>query len=169
MENFEKRVIDVLIFENKLPETGIFEITENHIKSYIELYGNMFGKDKSRKLKNDEYRFARKLAGRTLIKLNIERGAKFNNIKAGMVYMIENPAFPYHYKIGMTLDVVKRLSQYQVYDPFKRFKVVKYNFVMDRSSIEKTILNHPCILKEDGEWIAKKNAIELFSKITNPR
>jgi hypothetical protein len=87
---------------------------------------------------------------------------------AGLVYLIENPAFPEHYKVGMTINLKQRLSQYQTYDPYRKFKVFKYDFVLDKRSKEKELLNHPNIYNELGEWIKKTNAEELFGKIIVP-
>lgn len=165
MKDFEKRVTDVMIFAKIIPESGLFQIEEKHLSEYIKIYGEIFAtKDKGLK-RNQEVKFARKLAGRTLIRLLHEREFDFSDVRAGMVYMISNPVYPEHFKIGMTMDVVDRLASYQTYDPFKRFKLEKYNFVLDRRGKEKQLLNHPDIFKEDGEWVKRKNAEELFLKI----
>lgn len=169
MKDFEKRVIDVMIYEKIIPSTGIFQISQSHLNSYIELYGEIFGKkdNTAKGLRgNQEYKFARKLAGRTLVKLLLDRGAKFNDVLAGMVYMIQNPAYPDHYKIGMTLDVIDRLAQYQTYDPYRKFELVKYNFVLNRKHKEELILNHPDLTSESGEWVLKKNAENVFLQLT---
>lgn len=165
MDDFEKRVLDVLMYEEKIPREGVFEIHETHLTSYIETYGNTFNNSGSGLRNKNQYRYARKLAGRTLTKLNFIRGAKFNEIDAGMVYLISNPCFPDHYKVGMCLDIVSRLASYQTYDPLRRFKIEKYNFVLNRRHAEKRILSHPDIFREEGEWIRKSNAVELFSSI----
>ena len=167
MKEFEQRVIDVMIFNKIIPALGKFQITDHHINEYISIYGEIFSKSNTGLKRQNEYRFARKLAGRTLTSLLNSRGFKFNEIDAGMVYMISNPAFPMHYKIGMTLDVIDRLSSYQTYDPYKQFKVVKYNFVLNRKLIERQLLNHPDLFKDTGEWILKQNAELVFSKITD--
>ena len=135
------------------------------MRNYIEEYNNIFGrKSKGVKTKSN-FRYARKLAGLTLLKVNYERGAKFKDMKSGIVYVIENETFPEHYKIGMTIDLNSRLDSYQTYDPYRRFKVTKYEFVLDRSRIEKLILFNPGIINENGEWVKKENALEIFEKI----
>lgn len=107
------------------------------------------------------------MAGRNLIRYLVEkRNAKFKDIDAGMVYMISNKSFPEHVKIGMTLDVIERLEQYQTYDPYRQFKIEKYNFVLDRRFKEKQILNHPDLFKEQGEWIKKENSEKIFLDLT---
>lgn len=167
MREFETRIIDVMVYENIIPAIGLFQIDEHQLAAYIKLYGEIFG-DKKAGLKNrNEYKFARKLAGRTLVRLLLSRGVKINQIRAGMVYMISNKAFPLHYKIGMTMDVIDRLSQYQTYDPYRGFKLEKYNFVLDRRRNESLILQHPNIDNETGEWVLRNNAEEIFLQITN--
>lgn len=82
-----------------------------------------------------------------------------------MIYLLENPVFPDHYKIGMTIDLDQRLSAYQTCDPYRRYKIIKYEFVLDRVLLEKELLCHPHIINEEGEWIKRINAIETFSKV----
>lgn len=84
MELKSSRVIKVLKFEKILPDF-IFQIEEHHIESYIKCYSDMFGKDKGLKSKS-ERSLARKIAGLNLLKYNFDLGAKFNDMKAGLVY-----------------------------------------------------------------------------------
>lgn len=166
MKDFEKRVIDVMIQYEEIPEEGFFQIGENHLSAYIKTYGEIFGNKGIGLSNKNEYRFARKLAGRTLVRLLYERGAKLNQIDAGMVYVISNPAFEKHLKIGMTMDVIDRLSQYQTYDPYRAFKLEKYNFVLNRKQHEKLLLTHPDIINESGEWVLKENVEQIFNKLS---
>lgn len=163
-EERRNKIERLMILEESIPKTGIFQITEKHIQSYIDSYNDL-NNTKGKGLKKREYKLARKIAGINLLKINFNRGAKYNDLKAGIVYMIENPIFKDHYKIGMTVDLVSRLNQYQTYDPYRRYSVTKYQFVENRKRIEECILYHPDILKEDGEWIKKDKAIEIFASI----
>ncbi len=160
----ENLVLERMLSKKILPEKELFEITEYQLSEYVAEYGNAFGKGNN-KLKASNYRYARRLAGRSLIKMNLTRGARFNDIKSGMVYLIENPAFAEHYKIGMTLDVHDRLSAYQTYDPYRQFSLVKYEFVLDKKLTEQRLLGHPDSCRELGEWVKRDRAIELFEKI----
>ena len=93
------------------------------------------------------------MAGRDLIKFKIERGAKANQCKEGFIYSVGNPAWPGFLKIGMTTNVIKRVAAYQTYSPFRDFKRVHYEFVLDKHQFEKDILTN---FHEDlalGEWI----------------
>jgi hypothetical protein len=45
LKEFEQRIIDVLMFEQKIPNNGIFKVSELLLKEYILLYGNIFGKN----------------------------------------------------------------------------------------------------------------------------
>ena len=162
MKNFEIKIMNNMCLDGIIP-SSIFEIKENHLISFMEYYGKMFGYGKYGTRSNK--RFARKLAGLSLLKYNEHFGATLKDIKAGLVYLIENPSFPEHFKVGMILNLDKRLSVYQTYDPYRKFKVSKYEFVLDRKIIEKQILQNPNINNENGEWIEKVNAIQFFSEI----
>jgi|694.fasta_scaffold01889_39 hypothetical protein len=161
----EQIVIGQMMYSGIIPYSGIFQINEYHLQSYITHYGNIAGKTNKGTHKNSNTRYARRLAGLNLLKLNFQRDAKFHDMKSGMIYLIENIVYPDHYKIGMTIDLPSRLNSYQTYDPLRRFKVLKYEFVLDRITAEKKILHHPEIFKETGEWIKRDNAIEMFEKI----
>lgn len=165
IKDFERIVIDAMIKDGIIPVIGLFQITECILDEYMITYGNMFDNKGKGLRKNSEIRFARRLAGLTLLKLNFERKVNFNDIQAGLVYIISNPSYPDHYKIGMTIELVSRLNTYQTYDPYRKFEVVKYDFVLNRSHIEKQLLEHPDITKEQGEWVLKDNAIKIFERI----
>lgn len=165
LRDFEQIVIGNMISENIIPSMDIFQITEFHLQTYISLYGKLFGKQNGGIKSKTNSRYARKLAGLTLLKLNFSRDAKFNDMKSGLVYIIENEVYPEHYKMGMTIELNSRLSSYQTYDPLQRFKIVKYDFVLDRVLTEKKLLNHPEVFRETGEWVKKGKALEIFEKI----
>lgn len=164
LNEVETKIVHSLLLKNILPHKGIFQIKENHLVNFVSEYDLYFGK-KGKGLRKKEYKFARKLAGLTLLKVNYNRGAKFKDMKSGIVYLIENPAFPEHYKLGMTIELNNRLNSYQTYDPYRSFKVTKYQFVLDRFKMESDILNSVDINKEQGEWIKKENALEVFNKM----
>lgn len=150
--------------ENNILPKGQFQIQESHLVEFINTYKRFFSKKKTNILDTANYRFARKMAGVNLLKLLNDRGMKFNECNAGIVYLVSNIAYPKHYKVGMTMDLTRRLNQYQTYDPFKQFKVDHYEFVLDRKFIEKRILNSFNVVVESGEWIIKNQAIDVFFK-----
>ena len=165
LNDHERRIIDLMIYQRLLPDS-IFNIEETHLNFFISTYNDVFGNNVSGGLrKKSNARFARRLAGLTLLKLNFSRGASFKDVKSGIVYMIDNPIYPDHYKIGMTIDLKSRLDSYQTYDPYRRFKVIKYDFVLDRVLGEKKVLNHPQIARECGEWVKKESAAKLFEQL----
>ena len=164
----EKIILKFLREKNIIPNSGIFQISEEMLTSYIQAYHLHFGATDIATGKKNNTKFARRLAGRTLLELNFDNGAKHTEINAGILYLIENPAFPEHYKAGMTINLKQRLAQYQTYDPYRKFKVFKYDFVLDKRRKEKEFLTHPNIYNELGEWVKKTNAEELFSKIIIP-
>ena len=160
----ERVVLDSLLKSKLLPREP-YNITEEHLVHYMHGYVKFLGKT-SFDLRSTDYRYTRKLAGLTLLKHNVELGASVNEIKAGIVYVIENPIFPEHYKIGMTVDLPARLSTYQTYDPFRRFKVKHYEFVLNRRHTETIILNSFDISVEAGEWVKQDKCIDVFRQAT---
>ncbi len=163
MNNKINLTIKELIDTSVIPEKGYFNITEDILHSYIKVYGTL---SKSNKIgSKSNLSLARRLAGINLLKLLIARGYRYTDIPSGMCYIIGNSAYPLHYKVGMTLDLDKRLSQYQTYDPYRAFKVEAYEFVLDRRASEKLIIKHPLITSEEGEWILKENALQLFHSL----
>lgn len=65
----------------------------------------------------------------------------------------------------MTIELEDRLSSYQTYSPHRDFYIKKYEFVLDRASVEKQFLSHSNITKECGEWILKANAEKVFEQL----
>ena len=155
-----KIILNKLISEKVIPETGQFEITEKMIDIAYNKYYVV-----KRSLKPSDVRYGRKIAGLNLMKLNIQRAeisevsklkSPKSNIKCGIVYIITNEAFPGYFKIGMTTDLESRLKSYQVYDPLQRYKVEHYNFVIDRRATEKMLLDRYNLDISAGEWITNK-------------
>jgi hypothetical protein len=156
--------VSYLVEHNKIPETGFFDITEDLVKDYLFAYGIVHKKDTGFG-KTTNIKFARRLAGLNLLKENISRGASARDIKAGHIYLISNPAFPLHYKIGVTFDAHKRLASYQTYSPYRDFVLEKYDFVVDKFSTEKLLLAHPLLSRESGEWVLRDNAKLVFDDL----
>ena len=163
----ESLTIQTMVDSGVIDSSSIFQIQECHLESYLRIYHSIFGKTKVGCGKNTNVRFARRLAGRSLLKVNFDRGARFTDIKAGIVYLIENVAFPNYCKVGMTINLKQRLEVYQTYDPYRRFKVRKYDFVLDRCLTEKQILSNSNLFNEQGEWIKTDNADVIFKQITS--
>lgn len=161
--NKEIKVLDKLYKTNFINNLG-YDITETLLKEYVKVYGDIFSKG-NRKLDVSNYRFARKVAGLTLIKHNLFLGNNINDIKSGLVYIIENESFPDHFKLGMTVDLNKRLASFQTYDPYRRFKISNYDFHIDRRKTEYILLNDYSIKDENGEWIDKKYKQEIMDRL----
>lgn len=152
----------------------LFEITENHLDSFIRVY-DTYSDGLRRTDKGDtaksyrnriNYPFARKMAGRDLVAFKLERGAKTNQCKEGFIYSIGNPAWPNHLKIGMSSNVEKRLAGYQTYSPLRDYYRVHYEFVLNKRQTEKDILtkfNHSI---ESGEWL-KDTSVESIIEYIN--
>jgi hypothetical protein len=156
-----QKTVDILCANNTIPHFSAFDITEEMLDEYIRIYGSL-GTGENKKFQKG---FARKLAGLELLRLKFSRGAKVKDCKEGMVYLIANPAWPDHIKIGMTVDVAARLDSYQTYDPFKAFHVKHYDFCLDRRAAEKKLLEEYGIHLVDGEWIKYSDALEIIKVV----
>lgn len=165
MKDFEKQITSLMMIRGFLPREGLFDITEQHLQSYIQLYAELFSAQNKNKLNRSNYRYARKLAGLTLLSFLEERGGNYATTKSGIVYIVENPSFAEHYKIGMTTNLDRRLASYQTYDPHRAFKVKHYEFVLDRREAEEKLLKHSAIEVENGEWIKKERSTEIFKSL----
>lgn len=151
-----KLVIDTMISSNLIPETGSFDITEELIYKHRRLYSS-FGNGFHHSLKN-----ARRMSGKSLLWLKKQRTKE---IKEGFVYLITNPAWVNHTKVGVTTDISARLSTYQTSDPFRSFKVSNFEFVLDRKLVEKSVLEECKIDLENGEWINTNDTTNLIQSI----
>jgi hypothetical protein len=105
------------------------------------------------------------LAGLTLIKFKLDRGAKANQCKEGFVYTVSNPAWPNHLKLGMSVDVRKRIANYQTYSPFRDYKMQNYEFVFNRREMESLVKQQFSISLEAGEWLKDVQASEIISYV----
>ena len=160
-----KATIDKLIVEGNIPSAGKFEVTERLMEDYFYTYKLLFGITDKGTGNSGNTKYARRLAGLNLLKENISRGVKAAEISAGHVYLISNPAFPLHYKVGISYDAHKRLAQYQTYSPYRDFVLEKYDFVLNKFKTEQILLNHPLLNKASGEWVKKENAVIVFDDL----
>lgn len=163
-------VIKDLVSLGIVPEYGNFDLEESQLDSYIRLYDTYVDKDFT-SLKKEKsrisYGLARKLAALTLIKLKISRGVKGNQCREGFIYTLTNPAWANHVKIGISIDVKKRLQTYQTYSPYRDYKISSYDFVFDKRSTEKCLLKNFGLSIEAGEWIKNSDAADIMKFIRN--
>ena len=168
----DNEIIDLLIRRNIIPEYGTFDVNQTMIDTFYLVYREV-NKPKTNKLiRKTNVKFAKKLAGLSLMKLNICRASnqnfsseikiKVKKPKCGILYLISNPAFEGMYKIGITQDLDKRLSTYQTYDPLRRYKVEHYIFVEDRRKVEKEYLEKMNLNIVRGEWVNTDKVKELY-------
>lgn len=158
------KIVLELLKEGKIPNSVLFDITEYHLDSYIDMYAKLSGADKGTKTTANR-RYARKLAGLTLIKLKLDRGAKANQCKEGFVYTLTNPAWPDHTKLGMSVDIKKRLASYQTYSPFRDYKISNYEFVFNRRDMEYRTKEKFNISIEAGEWYKISDTAKIMNYV----
>lgn len=85
----------------------------------------------------------------------------------GYIYIITNPSFPKHVKIGTSINVEKRLQQYQTYSPYRNYKIYFKLETTHPSKIEKYFDNK---YESSSEWynISSKEAKkEILNYIKN--
>jgi hypothetical protein len=160
---YDDLIFAQLIEESLLPDSGTFTINDDIVNRYTELYSAFKGNGSIGSISNKRY--ARKLAGISLLKLNEKRyknNSIYSKTESGIVYLISNPAFSGYLKIGITSNLLKRLVSYQTYDPLRRFKIEHYKVVPNARSYEKYLLKHNSIDLAKGEWVVDNNIRQLF-------
>lgn len=73
-------------------------------------------------------------------------------LKAGFVYVITNPTWPDHVKIGRAFDPVDRLSKYQTGCPYREYALFHSVYFENCYAAEKHIHSALGCLRETGEW-----------------
>lgn len=141
-----------------LPKEGLFEINEELLQVYRTLYNKNLGKVDWVEADN-----ARKYAGLSLLAIKYSRGSKIRNTKEGFVYFITNPAWPNKVKVGLTGNYIKRLANYQTYDPYRSYKLIGWEFVTSKQDAELLILNKFQLDTDKGEWITYEDYLELIT------
>lgn len=178
LDTKEIPVFEVMIHRGLIPSKGLFEVTNKLAEQAFWIYRELYPPKRS-KISKSERSFNIKMKSLNLIKLNEFRLNLQSNeldsahrkkrlkIKGGFVYLISNPCFPDVVKIGITKDLIKRLSVYQTYDPMRRYKVDRYIFVDDASSAEKLILTKYKSNIASGEWLDIKYANVIMEDLNS--
>jgi hypothetical protein len=168
----DELVISKLIESGCLPLEGTFEITNSIIDMFYDTYHNLFGRSENKACTKGNIRYAKKLAGFSLIKLNKSRLEKVSwvsgrlKINSGIFYIISNPAFTGYVKVGITKDLKSRLNVYQTYDPHRGFKVEHYLFVENVREVERLVLEkYQTKTTKNGEWVEAEKAKQIFKYV----
>jgi len=173
-EDIISKVMTDLETENLIPSSALFSITEQHLEHYMRLYAFYRAKisksiidTNSNKFKA-QYNYARKLAGLSLLKLKLSRGAKATQCKEGIIYIIKNPAWPSDVKVGTTTNLKARLSGYQTYSPYRDYSVDYYDFVLDKRKLERSLLDNLSLsLTDEGEWVSNTKSKDIINLVRN--
>jgi len=99
-----------------------------------------------------------------------EYNKKYNGSKGrdksqsgGFVYVITNPAWNGYYKIGLTINLSKRLGTYQTASPLRDYSFLTTVAVNDMATAERAILEE---LKKyydvKGEWVVASKAEHII-------
>ena len=167
-------IVESMILDGYIPKSEPFEVTSNLLDIYFSKFKEMYPSLANAKCqkKPSQVRYFRKLTGLTLLKLSQSRipienvkSSKTVRLKSGILYLISNPAFPGMFKVGITQDLNTRLSQYQTYDPYRRFKVEHYKFVDDMRQTEKEILLKHKVNISVGEWFDSQKVKEVVERL----
>ena len=79
---------------------------------------------------------------------------QYNQVKAGHVYIISNPAWPEWVKVGMAIDAADRCCNYQTSSPFRDY-VVEYSFASTNRREDESVAHQKlAAISQDrrGEW-----------------
>lgn len=155
-----KEIILKLVEKGIIPRSN-YTVDEKLLLLHRQIYST-YGQGKTSSFKQ-----ARRYAGlgfiwhkRFILELN------YTEIPEGFVYVISNPAWPSMRKVGFTLDPIKRLNQYQTYDPYRSYILESYEFVLNKRYVEQKTLN---IFKNKeegvGEWVSTDKSEELIHSI----
>jgi len=161
MNEKAKSTIAILEYEKTIPSEGSFIIDEDLVKEYIVAYKSVCNNKKGLSGLSEK-RLARKIAALNLMITLDSRNEKY---ECGFVYVIANPAWPEHLKIGMTTEMNDRLASYQTGDPHRKYYIKHYEFVLNRRETEKSILQKFNINIEKGEWIKEVDSKAVFDYI----
>ncbi len=72
--------------------------------------------------------------------------------RQGFVYVISNPAWPGHYKVGRAADYEERLNNYQTSDPMRAYKLRFVWYFRDRNVAERMVHRLLVPWWRGGEW-----------------
>ena len=150
-----QKVLEILESKNLIDKRG-FSITNTLISSYIEEYAKLSGNGKKFSL-----RLAQKIACMNLVEFKLLHKIQGDE---GFAYVISNPAWPDHFKVGMSKQVKKRLASYQTYSPFRDYKLEWFGFWQDMRKGE--IALRSCFEVESHEWVLRDN-IDKFKHLAD--
>lgn len=150
-----------LIHEGSIPSHGNFEVTEELLYRHREIYKSFGGG----KTKNKQLQFARRYAGFGFLYLKKYRGIPAKDIDERMIYLIKNPAWPDHIKIGITTNLIKRLASYQTYDPHRAYSISSYEFILGKNKFERQLIEDYSQKEDKGEWVSNVKAEDLIRDI----
>lgn len=158
-----KKVIQSLLNKEVIVPNVDFDISSQLINCFIEEYQVLTATKGN--LRKKEKVFAAKLAAKSLIDYKLSQKLK---PKEGFLYIIENPAWPGAYKIGMTWYPYKRLSQYQTYSPLRDFRLKHWSFWPNKREAERVV--HEFLKdKINYEWayLNDQQLVELQQLLNN--
>lgn len=151
--------LEILIANGFIPDEGNFEVDENLLYCHRQIYASFGNGAKC------DYTGPRRYAGKAFLELKKYRKIPVKDIKEGYIYMIKNPVWPNKTKIGITTDLSKRLSSYQTYDPDRNYYIASYEFVLNKKTIEKQIIEKFSVDLDKGEWISDSDCEKIIKFI----
>ncbi len=149
----------MLVTMGILPSEGNFDVTEQLLFNHRQQYATLGEGNPRHELR------CRRYAGVGLMHLKHYRKIPAKDIKEGILYLIKNPAWPNHTKVGISVDANKRLKSYQTYDPHRAYYIQSYEYVLNKYIAEKDVLALYSKNEDKGEWVSDANAEELIQHI----
>ncbi len=83
----------------------------------------------------------------------------------GYIYCITNPSWENYYKIGLSVDVVKRLSSYQTGSPLRDYIIERSWYVSNMNNVEEILHEAFKGYRAGGEWFTYESKDKLLTMI----
>tara|TARA_R110000744_G_C18932913_1_gene513377 strand:- start:44 stop:475 length:432 start_codon:yes stop_codon:yes gene_type:complete len=98
-----------------------------------------------------------------------QRSYKRKNKHKGFIYIIGNPAWPNHIKIGRAVDVDKRLASYQTGAPLRDYFVHFSVYVEDCGAVERLMYSKYEMMHEwcEADWRDAKEDLINYQEIVS--
>lgn len=93
-----------------------------------------------------------KIIGREIDVNSVIQRQKLQKSNEGFIYIVSNKSWLQYLKIGRAIDLYKRVSTFNTYDPTRQFKLRCIKYFLDCKDAEQAL--HALFVKERvrGEW-----------------
>lgn len=162
-KNYDENQILLSIHLNLIPENSDFKVDFNLIQKVARLKIKDFNlwNNISPGNKKGLWKQYCRIAAINLLKYKDECGYN-KDFNESFIYILTDKQFKNHYKIGRTIEPERRLSECNVYSPYKSFNLISWTF--SSNAIEDEKFFHEKFIEDrlEGEWF-------YFNEVENIR